>query len=193
LGEIVCKNGGEQSRTTFGEIMTQGDQEPQGWDTPRKGEDASYPQPPAQPQSPGQSQSPGQPQYGQPNQGLPSYGQQPYGRPSYQQPVGQQPGYPQQFANPAQDPTFVAARKSPMVLGILGTVFGAISIFVFPFIIGAAGLVLSIVGMPQVMKLRRNFPGHPTGGVLSLVIVGLVLSIIGILGGILVQGLRASM
>jgi hypothetical protein len=58
-----------------------------------------------------------------------------------------------------------------------------VSIFVFPFILGVVGLVLSAIGMPQTMKLRRRLAQYPTGGVLALVIVGLVLSAIGITGG----------
>ncbi|MGO2632535.1 MAG: hypothetical protein ACTII7_04250 [Galactobacter sp.] len=176
--------------------MTQGNQEPSGWDTPRQGDGTDYPTPP--PADSAQQPS-GQPPYGQGQPGYqqPGY-QQPgqpgmgYPQPPAQQPYGQ-PGYQQPYGYQGQDDGFMAARKQPMTFGILATVFGAVSLFLFPAILGIAGLVLGIVGLQRTLKLRQQFLTQPTGGVLALSIVGIALSAVGILGWLALRGLDASL
>ena len=139
---------------------------------------APAPQPVAQPQ-------PAQPVYQQPQyqQPQPQYQQPVYQAPAYQQPVAvAQPVYAQPvYTQPvvvAQQPAPAKRGNGPatagLVFGILTLVFCWIPALFYGFAL--LGLIFSIVGVA-----KRNAPGK------GKAIAGLILSVIGLIAGIIIQ------
>lgn len=201
--------------------MTQGNQEPSGWDAPRNGHQpySDHPQPPAaEPMNPtygyrpygqepfrqvpygqgpygaydyGQAYFPPGPDYPVPPAPQEGYGQPGYYQQGYAQPYGP-PGYPTGYVRPEQDTVYMAARRTPLVLSILSTVFGALG-WIIPFFFAIAGLILGVIALPQVLNLRKRFPYYTSGGMFAMSIVGISLSVLGLLGFLTFLGLGSSL
>ena len=131
----------------------------------------------------------GQQGYGQPDQQ--GYGQQGYGQQGYGQQGGNYPTYYQNDSNQAQHygdqgPYGGYGKPPGHGLGIASLVLGILGILSFWFLgfgglLGIVGLVLGIVA---VVKLRRTPRASK-----ALPIVGIVLSALAIIGGIIVGAL----
>lgn len=124
-----------------------------------------------------------QPQYQQPAYQQPAYQQPVYQAPAYQQPVAvAQPVYAQPvYTQPvvvAQQPAPAKRGNGPatagLVFGILTLVFCWIPALFYGFAL--LGLIFSIVGVA-----KRNAPGK------GKAIAGLILSVLGLIAGIIIQ------
>lgn len=62
---------------------------------------------------------------------------------------GQQPIPPQAGQMPYQAQPVVQQKDNSTTMGVLSIVFSAVSLFVCPYILGAAGVVLGIVGISK--------------------------------------------
>lgn len=117
------------------------------------------------------------PAYGQPPAyGEPQYGQPQYGQPQYGQPAQYYGGYP------------VPARRNglgtaALVLGIVGTVAGAVVVFFYlAFVLGVLAVVFGLIGCSRARRGEATNKKAATWG-FALGVVALVLSVV---GGILI-------
>jgi hypothetical protein len=154
------------------------------------------------PYGPPPSQDPTAEQYGQPQQ---PYGQQPpqqpYGQPPPQQPYGQ-PTQPGGYGTPV--PGYPAAPGSPYgtpppqqnnTIGLLAMIFGIVGIpaaccAFLGFLLGAAGIVLGVLGMKRVSEGTASNRGMALAGVICgavAVVLSIVSGAIGFISGFPVE------
>lgn len=145
---------------------------------PPEGQQPPYPGPP---QGAG-PQYPGQPYPGQPYQGQPYPGQQYAGQPNQGQPY--QPGQ-QYAAQPYQGQQPVQARNGAGIAALVLGIFSVLSVWTIigGIVLGAAAIILGIVGRSQFKKRQATNGGVSLAGIL-LGIAGLIITIILIVVGV---------
>lgn len=117
--------------------------------------------------------APSYPPYGEslPSYPQPAYGQQPYAQPPYGQPVPG--GYPVGLRN--------GLGTAALVLGIVGTVLGALLfLFFVVFVLGLLAVIFGLIGRGRAKRGEASNSTAATWG-FALGVVSLVLSAVGLL------------
>ena len=153
------------------------------------------------PYGPPPSQDPTAQQYGPPQQPYGQPPQQAYGQPPPQPPYAQ-PTQPGGYGAPA--PGYPAAPGSPYgapapeqnnTLGLLGMIFGIVGIpaaccAFLGFLLGAAGIVLGVLGMKRVSEGKASNRGMALAGVICgavAVVLSIISGAIGFISGFPVE------
>lgn len=76
--------------------------------------------------------------------------------------------------------------KSLMTSGIVSIIAGAVSLILFPYIAGAAAVVMGIQTIKQYTKANKAGE-NPSGGALAMGIIGAVLGVLGMILAVIVK------